>query len=391
MNFWLLVRFELRAIFGDPTVKLTVVGATLLYLILYPSPYLAGVATEQPVVIIDHDQTTMSRQLIRHVDASSQTKVIAQKSSLLEAQRLITSGEARGILIIPVDFKKDLLLGRGSTLNYSGDGSYFMIYSAVMKSFMLSGMETSKHIQGIGMLANGSNHQGMELSLSPIKLNVVATYNPTLGYNPYLIPGLLLVILHQTMLIALGTVGAGQWQKRGYWTRVSPLQLVCARIFTFCSIYSLLTTLYVGWGFSYYGVTLLGNVMDIFLLMIPYLLSIAALGVAMSCFFDYKERPTQVFLLMGMPIIFTAGFVWPTMMIPDLIRNLSHLIPANHGIIAMLKINQMGADWTDVLDQWLELWGLFALFFAFAIYNISKRQRKIRLAHCNSSEASRKK
>lgn len=381
MNFWLLVRFELRAIFGDPTVKLTVVGAALLYLCLYPSPYLSGVATEQPIVVIDHDQTSLSRQFIRHADASSQIKVIAKKGSLLEARQLIESGKAHGILVIPADFKKDLLLGRGSTLNYAGDASYFLIYSAIAKGLVLTGMETSKQIQRVGSLAHGASYQEMALSLNPIKLNAVATFNPTASYNPYLVPGLLLLILHQTMLIALGTVGAAQWHKRGYWTRVSPFKLVCTRIFTFFSIYSLLATLYVGWGYAYYDLTLLADVMDLFLLMIPYLLSLAALGIAMSCFFDHRERPTQVFLLMGMPIIFTAGFVWPTMLIPDLIVHVTQAIPAIPAIMAMLKINQMGASWGDIQGEWLQLWGLFAVFFAFALYNISKRQRQIRLAH----------
>ena len=377
----MLVRFELRAIFRDPTVKLTVVGASILYLLLYPTPYLSGVATEQPIVVIDHNQSALSRQLIRHVDASSKIKVIAKRGSLLEARKLIESGKAHGILVIPADFKKDLLLGRGSTLNYAGDASYFLIYGAIIKGLVTTGMETSKHIQRIGTLAHGASYQEMKLSLNPIKLNTVATFNPTSSYNPYLVPGLLLLILHQTMLIALGTVGAAQWHKRGYWTRVSPFQLVCTRIFTFFAIYSLLTTLYVGWGYAYYGLTLLADVMDIFLLMLPYLLSIAALGVAMSSFFDHRERPTQVFLLMGMPIIFTAGFVWPTMLIPDFIVHVTQVIPAIPAIMAMLKINQMGASWLDIQGEWLQLWGLFAVFFGFAIYSISKRQRQIRLAH----------
>lgn len=377
MNFLTLLRFEFRSLFGDPTVKLTVVVATLLYLMLYPTPYLSGVATEQPIVVVDHDQTSLSRQVIRHADASSQISVVAKRNSAAAAKQLIESGEARGMLIIPYDFMKDLYLGKGATLSYSGDASYFLIYGAVVKGLVLTGMEAGKNVQRLGTLAHGASYQEMQLSLNPIKLNSVATYNPTLSYNPYLVPALLLLILHQTMLIALGTIGAGQWHKKGYWSRVSAIQLVCTRMATFFFVYSLLSALYVGWGYAHYGVTLLADLSDVLLLMIPYLLAVSALGIALSAFFENRERPTQVFLLMGMPIIFTAGFVWPTMLIPDVIVHFSQLIPAIPVTNAMLKLNQMGTSWSNIMKEWLQLWGLFVLFFAFAIYNVKKQQDKI--------------
>ncbi|MCK5881269.1 MAG: ABC transporter permease, partial [Sinobacterium sp.] len=186
MNFFLLLRFELRAIFRDPTVKLTVFGATILYLLLYPTPYLFGVATEQPIVVVDLDQSSLSRQVIRHADASSQIKVVAKRGSLLQAQEMIKQGQAHGVLIIPRHFKKDLMLGRGSTLSYGGDASYFLIYGAIAKGLVITGMEASKQVQRVGALAHGASYQEMKLSLKPIKLNTVATFNPTESYPPYL-------------------------------------------------------------------------------------------------------------------------------------------------------------------------------------------------------------
>ncbi len=377
MNFWTLIRFEFRTIFRDPTVKLTVIVATLVYLILYPLPYLAGVPTKQTIVIVDHDQTSLSRQIIRDANASAKIKVVAKVNSIEQAQKMIESNKARGFLIIPNNFQRNLLLGQESTLSYGADASYFLIYGAIAKGLTAVSMELDKQIQRSGALFHGASYQEMHLALNPIKLNTVAVFNPTLSYNPYLIPGLLLLILHQTMLIALATIGTTQWHKKGYWSRVSALQLVSARLVVFCSIYSLLTALYVGWGFMHYGVTLVAHLSEVLLLMIPFLLSVATLGIALSCFFESKERPTQVFILMGMPIIFLTGFVWPIILIPHLLVNLSQIIPAIPAIMSMLKINQFGASWTDIIWGWLHLWLLFVIFGGFAIYNVKKRLKQI--------------
>ena len=381
MNFWTLIRLEFRTMLHDSTVRLTVIVATIFYLMLYPLPYLKGVPTKQTIVIVDHDQTSLSLQLIRDANASPKIKVLAKVSSIRQAQKMIESGNAQGFLIIPNNYQRNLLLGQQTTLSYGANAGYFLIYAAITKGLTTISMEMSKQIQRSGKLFHGASYQEMHLSLHPIKLNTVAVFNPTLSYPAYLIPGLLLLILHQTMLIALGTIGATQWHKKGYWSRVSALQLVSARVIVFCCIYSLITALYVGWGFMYYGVTLVAHLNDVLLLMLPFLLSVATLGITLSCFFETKERPTQVFVLMGMPIIFLTGFVWPIMLIPHLLVDLSQIIPAIPAISDMLKINQLGASWSNIIGGWLHLWLLFVIFASFAIYNVRKRQKLINLIH----------
>jgi len=43
--------------------------------------------------------------------------------------------------------------------------------------------------------------------------------------------------------------------------------------------------------------------------------------------------------------------------------------------MGMLELNQMGASWASVMPKWLQLWGLFAVFFGLAILGIKRRAR----------------
>ena len=102
---------------------------------------------------------------------------------------------------------------------------------------MSAGIDASKQVQLIGLLARGQNPQLALQAVNSVNINSVPAFNPSLGYTPYVVPGLFLLILHQTLLIGTGLLGAGQWRKSGYWQQVRPVTLVLARLSVFMMIY----------------------------------------------------------------------------------------------------------------------------------------------------------
>lgn len=372
---WRLILTELKAIISDKAIAVTLFGGVLFYSILYPLPYLNQVPTEQQLIVVDLDHSSLSRQLIRHADASAKIQVIGQVGSITEAKRFIETRKAHGLLVIPEGFRRDLMLGKGVTLSYGGDASYFLIYSAVVEGLVSAGMDAGKQVQLIGMLAQGTNPKQAQESVNSIHLNSVPAFNPSLGYTPYVVPGLFLLILHQTLLIGTGILGAGQWRQKGYWQQVSPVQLLCGRILAFMLIYLFFTSFYVGYCYHWYSVSIQASLGVVALWLLPFLLATAAAGVAMSTLFTRRDLPTQVLLLISMPILFVSGFVWPIALIPEPLVLGSQFIPAVPAIMGMLELNQMGASWASVMPKWLQLWGLFAVFFGLAILGIKRRAR----------------
>ena len=368
-----LIINELRAILADKTIVITVFGGVLFYAILYPLPYLNQVPTEQQLVVVDHDNSSLSRQLIRYADASAKIQVAAKVGSIDAAKNWIETGRAHGLLVIPADFRRDLLLGRGVTLSYGGDASYFLIYSAVAEGLIAAGLDAGKNIQRLGLLMQGDGAQAADKSLDVVQLNSIPAFNPSLGYTPYIVPGLFLLILHQTLLIGTCILGASQWQASGYWQQVAPLKLICGRMAAFMLIYSLLTSFYVGYCYYWYDVSLQASFASVAMLLLPFLLATTAAGIALSTLFSRRDLPTQVLLLISMPMLFVSGFVWPTALIPEVVVAMSQIFPAVPGIMAMLELNQMGASWQSIMPQWLQLWAMLVIFFVLAWFGVNKR------------------
>jgi ABC-2 type transport system permease protein len=383
MQFWQLVYLDIKHLIQDRAIALTLFGGVIFYALLYPLPYLNQVATEQQIVLVDLDKSSLSRNLARHVDASPKIALAVSLDSITSAQEWIEADKAHGLLVIPEGFRRDLILGKGVTLSYGGDANYFLIYSAIAEGLVASGLDAAKKVQLVGLLSSGVQAKQAELSLNPVTLNAVPVFNQGLGYLPYVVPAVLLLVLHQTLLIASGILGAGQWQREGYWQQVSALALVCSRMVALLCIYAYLTSFYLGFCFYAYDLTLQGSPLALGLLMFAFLLATAAAGVAFSCLFTRRDLPTQVLLLVSMPILFVSGFVWPLELIPAPLIWLSQAIPAVPAMMGLLKLTQMGADWHSLIGLWLQLWGLFVVFFVLAIVGVKYRQRMYRNAQHN--------
>ncbi|UCX06188.1 ABC transporter permease [Shewanella glacialimarina] len=381
MTFWALYFAEWRALLADKAIVVTLFGGVVFYSVLYPLPYLHQVPTEQTIVVVDHDNSSLSRKLTRHADASAKIHIIAHANSIDEAKQLIQQGNAHGLLVIPEGFRRNLLLGKGATLSYGGDASYFLIYSAVVEGLVAAGMDAGKQVQLMGLLARGQTAALADQSVNSVNINDVPVFNPSLGYTPYVVPGLFILILHQTLLIGTGILGAGQWRKKGYWQQVSPMAIFSARMAMFVSLYSLFSSFYIGYCFYAYQVTVLGTLAETALMMLPFLLATTAAGITLSCLFIRRDLPTQIFLLSSMPILFVAGFVWPIALIPEPLVWMSQVIPAIPAINSMLTLNQMGADWSAIMPQWLQMWLMFAVFSGLALAGIRRRQKEVHEAH----------
>lgn len=373
MSFWQFVRQDFLLIVKDKAIAMTVFGAIIFYSILYPLPYLHQVVTDIPIVVIDHDNSSLSRNIIRHADANPKIQVVEYVDSLDNAKKQIELGHAQGYLFVPKDFRKKVLLGQNVTLAYGGDANYFLVYSAIAEGLVSVGLDANKQLQFKGLMAKGTSYQAADAAINSLTINSVPVFNQSLGYLGYIIPAVFLLVLHQTLIIGAGILGAGQWRQQGYWTNVSPLVFVCGRITVFTLLYSVFSSFYFGWCFYLYGIEVKSNIIECLLLLLPFLLATAALGVAFSTFFNRRDLPTQVILLISMPILFVSGFVWPLELIPSPLIWISQFIPAIPAILASIKLNQMGADWSVIFLSWLQLWGLFIIFCGFAVYRVKAK------------------
>ncbi|UXI04443.1 ABC transporter permease [Photobacterium sp. TY1-4] len=363
MSWRALIQQELKAIFTNPSILFTVFGGVLIYSFLYPLPYANQLPREQQVVVVNLDQSQLSRELERMVDATPQVALTLRATGMAEAQAMLNRGQVQGLLVIPEFFARDLLLGQSPTLAFAGDAAYFLVYGTVVEGLAKAGGTLGAKAKVVRMVTSGENIALASQRHSPIHLTMQPVFNPGMGYIDYIVPAVFVLILHQTLLIAVSLLGSGQRTlpavagQPGYWHQTPAWQLVLVRALVFVLIYLPLVMYYFGFSFTYYHISRLATIADLLAITVPFLLAVIGLGMILGHLLPRRELAIVVVLLSSIPLIFSLGFIWPASMIPAPIQTLVQLIPATPAVNAFLRLNQMGAEFHQVLPLWTQLWG----------------------------------
>ncbi|WP_447474934.1 ABC transporter permease [Vibrio harveyi] len=375
MTLWQLIKTELRSVMTNPVVVLTVFGGVVFYSFLYPLPYAQQTPREQPIAIVNLDGSQTSLTLERMVDATPQVKVVTRLHTIADAKQAFLNREITGFLVIPEHFYKDLMLGSSPTLAYAADASYFLVYGTVVEGLAQAGGTLGAQVKVSKMVIDGVPLSMASHDYSAIKLNMKPTFNPTMGYIEYVVPAVFVLILQQTLIMAVGLQTGTQRHGRGYWSQVPTGALLFARTLVFVAIYYLLSAYYFGFSFERLNVNHVANAGELLTLLLPFLLGCCGLGLWLGYLLPRRELVTLVVLVSSMPFIFLAGFIWPVESIPAPLLWFADLSPSTWAIKGFLALNQMGATWQQVAKHWTALWVLTVLWGGVA-YWIAKRNTK---------------
>ncbi|MGJ8647075.1 MAG: ABC transporter permease [Marinomonas colpomeniae] len=374
-NLFELAKKECKAIFSNTAIILTVFGGVIFYSFLYPLPYANQTPVEQAITVINLDNSLTSRQLERMVDATPQIKIINRAYSIEEAKEQFFTGDVRGILLIPENFHRDLLLGKSPTLGYAGDASYFLVYGTIAEGLAQAGGTLAAQTKIAQLLANGVPLDLAQEQYAQVKLNMKPTFNPTVGYVNYVVPAVFVLILQQTLIIGLGLTGASEKSSAGgYWRKESTLKILSVRTAIFVAVYYVMALYYFGFSFDFYDISRLASPLILLALLAPFLLASSFVGICLGALVPRRELVTVVVLVGSMPLIFSAGFIWPLESIPLPMIWLSNLFPSTPAIQSFLAMNQMGADFSQILPQWLLLWTQVVGWGALAYFTYKRTQ-----------------
>ncbi|NAW91434.1 MULTISPECIES: ABC transporter permease [unclassified Vibrio] len=373
-RFIALLKAELKALFTNPVVLLTVFGGVVFYSFLYPLPYTQQTPREQTLSIVNLDKSQASYQLERMVDATPQVKVIQRDSTIEDAKQAFLNRKVSGILVIPEHFYKDLLLGKSPTLAYAGDASYFLVYGTIVEGLSQAGGTLAAKSKVSRLVMEGEPLSLAAQHYSATSINLKPTFNPRMGYVDYVVPAVFVLILQQTMIMAAGLMGGTQKHGNGYWSHTTPLRLILVRSIVLVAVYYLLSIYYFGASFTSHGVNTLASAGHLLLLLLPFLLASCLCGIWLGSVTPRRELVTLVVLISSMPLIFSAGFIWPLEAIPRPIIWISNLFPSTPAIQSFLSLNQMGASWDQISTQWGILWVQVFGWGALAFYQLQRKR-----------------
>ncbi len=361
---------EYRLIFSDTGVMVIIFAVPLLYPLLYSFIYYPEVVHELPVAVVDLSHSADSRQFTWNLDATPDLKVAYQCQSMEEAIVLFKKRDIRGIIQIPESFSKDIVLGRQTTISAYADMEFFLYYKALMTGTSFVALETGKEIQIRNLINGGLTEREASVTAEPLKLVDNAMANRSGGFATYGIPAALILIIQQTLILAIGIL-AGTARERHIFGTLVPLdrkrfgilRLVAGKSAAYFSIYTLLCVYMLGMIPQWFGYGQSAGLLEIIMLITPFILSSVFLGLTLSVIFRNRESAMMLYLFTSIPLLFLSGIIWPLSNFDTVWIVIREIFPSSNAIFGFIKMNSLGATISETTREILALWIQAGFYF----------------------------
>lgn len=374
-------RQEYVSVFKDMGAMLFFFVLPFAYPLLYAFIYNPEVVRDVPLAVVDNSRTVLSRELCRRVDASPNTAIVSYCANLDEAKDLMYRRVCHGIMEIPEDFSKKVVRNEQSPVLFYSDMSILINYKNFLATLTEITLDMGKELQSEKLV--GATAKQIDMATNPIPGFSIVLYNPTGGFASFLMPALLIVILQQSIILGIGLLAGGRREHR----KLSPetrqenvWHLLFGKSACYYSLY-IMTVMYmlhiIPWLFDY---PQLGNQWDIYIFLLPFLLSSIFFGLTLSVLVRERESVFLVIVFTSMVFLFVSGVTWPYDRMPLVWKVLGGFIPSTWGVEGFLRLNSEGAMMPDVKEEFYSLWGLTLLYFFTAYGVIHYRQWKERKA-----------
>lgn len=373
---------EGKSILKDQGVLIFVVVVPLLYPLLYTYIYTPETIHNVPVAVVDHNNSSLSRAYLRTVDATPEVAITHSCADMEEAKELIKKQAVYGIVYIPQAFSHEINQGRQSQVSLFCDLSGMLYYKAILTAHTNASLATNKQIKIARMGLTTSRQE--EVSSTPIRYQDVSLFNPQNGFATFLIPAVLILIIQQTLLLAIG-MKAGSRKEQHNYRAIYPLGGSWRGIATMLIGKSLpYLLLYSGVGVyvligvpQLFGLVQVGQVGHLFLFLFPYLLAAIFLAFSCSVFVRERESCMLLFIFTSVPLLFISGISWPESALPVGWKVVSWLFPSTFGIKGFVHINNMGATLAHVLPAYGALWGQALFYFCTACVGYRYHRKRV--------------
>lgn len=386
-EFWSLFAENLRAILKSKDLRSIVLVGPIMYGVLIPSIYCSRRVNDVAIGVVDLDQSRLSRQVARMMDATEGASLRSYYTDLEQGKVALNVHEVHGLLFFPRNFEQRFKkrLGTSAALAVSSSNLTLagpLVSAASAVSSTVSGASV------IGLAQSRGIHRSKASTLAqPIRLDMQPLFNPALNYADATVPGLLFVILQQIVIVGLcfsiAELREKQLLRHKPQSKREALAFVLATILPYSLINLVLSIIYLaGLEFVFDIPAMNENLPLAYVLCGVFGLATASLGFLLSHIF--KDRMTVLITLLfySLPGFFSSGYSWPTQLLTLDVRIFGYLFPITYFADEIRRLYLGPIGLSSYLSSFFQLIGFFAVCM---IINILLLRRGVGLSQASES------
>ena len=368
MSLFRVYCHEFHLVLKDQGIIIFFLFLPLAYPLIYSLIYNPELVKDVDMVVVDHDRSSLSRRVVRMMDACDEARVIGYAADLSEARRAMNEHKVYAILEIPEDFGKKV--GRNETANavLYCDMSLLLRY----RGFLVASTNVMQEI-GSELLSEDINRIApmadtvVDGDLLPV--NDISLGNIRNGFDSFIMPCVLILILQQCLMLAIGMAGGARMENRkivGYnpvnMTRSTLLTMI-GQSLCYITIIAVPTVFLIHYVPLMFRFPMAGSLLDEVMLLTPMVIATCGMGYVYQACVREREEVFISWVFTSLVFLLLSGLIWPRYAMPEVWRALSAICPATWGVEGFVKINSNGAALWQVRTEFINLWILAAAWW----------------------------
>ena len=373
---------ELRLVFRDQGVMIFFFLLPLTYPVVYTLIYNTEVVHKIPVTVVDDCRTSQSREMTRMLGATSAVDVVDIAADMGEARRMMAEKKCYAVVHIPENFSRSIGRGEPVKVPVFIDMSLLLRYRTL--GFALTDVQLQLGEDVRAELIDAAGGATVMTTGTSVKNEAFMLGDQEQGFASFIIPGIIILILQQSMVLGITMLAGGAAARRRRNGGVDPLaiaapfwQTISGKTLAYLFLYIPGTLYILHYLPEMFSLPHTGSPSQYLPFILPMLIASAFLGLLIGqTLIKERESSFIVVVFTSVVFLFLSGLTWPRYAMSGIWLAVSNLVPATHGVEGFVRINSNSGTLAENSSSYLWMWGLAAgyLLLNLAVYWLKNKK-----------------
>ncbi|MFC1819523.1 ABC transporter permease [Thermodesulfobacteriota bacterium] len=323
-------------------------------------------------VVVDHDRTRLSRDLIAKLNASPYFDIIRYLPDSRSASGYLDHGLTIMAVIIPAGWTADIKADRKAAIQVLLDGSD-PNFAGLSRGYITSFIEKYNH----NILMDFINRKGMDELNFPVDGRIRVWFNEDLESRNFIIPGIIAIIIMIVGVILTSLVIAREYENGTMETilslPISAREFLIGKAIPYFFIGLTDVLIAVLMGQILFGVVMKASFWLMVLASTVYLWVALSLGLLISLVTKSQLPANQIAILVSfLPSMLLSDFVFPVENMPKILQVITYIVPAKYYIDILNGLYLRNLGFIYLWPNYLVLTVMFILLSNIAFIKLKK-------------------
>lgn len=338
MNFWqnigAVVRRELRIMRNRPIYLLGSVVTVAFCAIFFLTFLKQGLPHDLPIGIVDLDNSSLSRNFSRQLDATQLGKVL-KYDSFAQAREDMQSGKITAVCVIPAGMYADVQASRRPTFTYYLNGLYFVGGALSYKNILTMINLADGSVQREILRAKGVNEDAIMGRIRPVNVDVHQIGNQYTNYGYYLtnifLPGVLALTVVIILIYSLGAeLKYGTSRHLLSTAGGSMYNALFGKLVVYTTLFSVIGLILILLMYDWMHFPINGSIWNMFLAIVLLVLASESVAIFIIGLLPIPRLALSIGALYSVLAFSMSGFTLPVETMPPYIQGLAEAFPLRH-------------------------------------------------------------